>query len=633
MMEQYQEFIAASRYARWLPEEGRRETWEETVHRYISFWANDGLLDTMETNDLYAAIRDLEVMPSMRCLMTAGPALDRDNVAGFNCSYLPIDHPRAFDELMYILLCGTGVGFSVERQYITKLPDVAEEFHETETTIAVPDSKVGWAKSFRQLISLLYAGEIPQWDTSRVRGAGEPLKTFGGRASGPQPLIDLFAFTVDLFKHAKGRKLSSLEVHDVCCKIAEVIVVGGVRRSALISLSNPSDGRLRNAKSGQWWLDNGQRALANNSACYTERPEFDFFLDEMRALYESKSGERGVFSRVAAQKVASRNGRREAEWDFGTNPCSEIILRPNQFCNLTEVVVRAEDSLEDLKEKVRKAAILGTLQATLTDFRYLRSVWKRNTEEEALLGVSLTGIMDHPVLSGSTEYHGMFAEASLEDWLQEMRDVAIETNKEWAERLGINPSAAITCVKPSGTVSQLVNSASGIHPRFSEYYIRTVRADKKDPLAQYMEAAGFPCETDVTKDSNWVFSFPVKAPEGGTTVEQVGAMEQLALWKVYQDHWCEHKPSITVYYRDSEFLKIAAWMWDNFDMMSGISLLPYSDHTYQQAPYQRITEEEYNELLKTFPVFNWEEAASFESCEDSTTGSQELACVGGSCEL
>ena len=622
-MDEYQQYIAASRYARWDYDKGRRETWEETVTRYIQFWSNRAVLENGEPTMLLKAILNLEVMPSMRCLMTAGPALERDNVAGFNCSYLPIDHPRAFDELMYILLCGTGVGFSVERQYIQKLPEVSEEFYETDTTLVVPDSKIGWAKSFRQLVSLLYAGEVPKWDVSKVRGAGEPLKTFGGRASGPQPLIDLFIFTTDMFKQSAGRKLSSLEAHDLCCKIAEVIVVGGVRRSALISLSNPSDGRLRGAKSGQWWLDNSQRALANNSACYTERPEFDFFLDEMRSLYESKSGERGVFSRQAAQKIAARNGRRDSEQDFGTNPCSEIILRPNQFCNLTEVVVRKEDTLESLKEKVRKAAILGTLQATLTDFRYLRKVWKNNTEEEALLGVSLTGIMDHGVLSTP--------EAA--KWLEEMKSVAIETNKEWADRLGIRPAAAITCVKPSGTVSQLVNSASGIHPRFSPYYIRTVRADKKDPLAQYMAEVGFPVETDVTKDSNYVFSFPQKAPEGAVCTSAMGAMEQLKLWKVYQESWCEHKPSITVYYKDDEFLKVCAWMWDNFDLMSGISLLPYSDHTYQQAPYQESTKEEVEAMEALMPGFEWEQAATFERGMDSTTASQELACVGGSCEL
>ena len=626
-MDQYQSFIASSRYARWLPEEGRREEWGETVQRYIEFWEGRGVLKPKEGKALYQAIESLEVMPSMRCLMTAGPALDRDNVAGFNCSYLPMDHPRAFDELMYILLCGTGVGYSVERQYINKLPDIAEEFHNSETTIVVPDSKVGWAKSLRQLISLLYAGEVPQWDVSRVRGSGEPLKTFGGRASGPQPLIDLFNFTIDTFRNAKEPKLSSLEVHDLCCKIAEVIVVGGVRRSALISLSNPSDGRLRGAKSGQWWLDNGQRALANNSACYTQRPEFDFFLDEMRALYESKAGERGVFSRRAAQSIAERNGRRDPGYEFGTNPCSEIILRPNQFCNLTEVVVRADDSFETLKSKVKKAAILGTLQATLTDFRYLRKIWKTNTEEEALLGLSLTGIMDHGILSGREDPY------ILERWLEELKEVAIETNAKWAKRLGIQPAAAITCVKPSGTVSQLVNSASGIHPRFAPAYIRTVRADAKDPMAQYMQQAGFPNEVDVTKATTLVFSFPVLAPEGAVCTEDVGAMEQLRLWKVYQDHWCEHKPSITVYYKDEEFLDICSWMWKNFDMMSGISLLPLSDHTYQQAPYQEITVEEYHKLEAKMPKFDWVAMAAFENGTDSTAGSQTMACSGDSCEI
>jgi ribonucleoside-triphosphate reductase len=633
-MDQYQNFIATSRYARWSDEDQRRETWSETVSRYVNFWEDRGVFEGAERFEIREAIEDLEVMPSMRCLMTAGPALERDNVAGFNCSYLPIDSPRAFDELMYILMCGTGVGFSVERQYISKLPEVAEAHHASGTTIVVADSKIGWATATKELIAALYSGTVPEWNTQRVRGAGEVLKTFGGRASGPGPLIDLFIFLVDTFKGAQGRKLSSMEAHDVCCKIAEVIVVGGVRRSALISLSNPSDGRLRGAKSGQWWLDNPQRALANNSACYTERPEFDFFLDEMRSLYESKAGERGVFSRVAAQKIAGRNGRRDAEQDFGTNPCSEIILRPNQFCNLTEVVVRAGDTLDDLKEKVKKATILGTLQATLTDFRYLRKVWKTNTEEESLLGVSLTGIMDHPVLSGGQwdETHPR-STRSLEQTLVDLKEVAIETNKEWAERLGIPQSAAITCVKPSGTVSQLVNSSSGIHPRFAPYYVRTVRSDVKDPMAQYMASKGFPNEVDVTKDSNLVFSFPVSSPDGATCVAEVGAMAQLQLWKTYQEHWCEHKPSITVYYKDEEFLDICSWMWKNFDMMSGISLLPFSDHTYQQAPYQEISLGTFGELEAEMPEFDWDEMATFEAGTDSTIGSQELACVGGACEL
>ena len=629
-MDQYQSFIHKSRYARWLDSEGRRETWDETVNRYVDFFVEREQLNEQEALELFNAIHNLEVMPSMRCMMTAGEALKRDNVAGFNCSYLHIDHPRAFDELMYVLMCGTGVGFSVERNFIAKLPEVAETFHKTSSTIVVSDSKLGWASAFRELIAMLYAGKLPEWDMSRVRPAGARLKTFGGRASGPEPLQDLFHFCVGVFQKAAGRKLTSIECHDVCCKIADIVVVGGVRRSALISLSNLSDQRMSKAKSGQWWVDQGQRRLANNSVAYTEKPDFEAFLTEMKNLYESKSGERGLFSRVAAQKIAARNGRRDATHDFGTNPCSEIILRSNEFCNLSEVVVRSDDTLETLKEKVRKATIIGTLQSSLTDFRYLRVRWKRNTEEEALLGVSLTGIMDHDILGGK---NGMAESPMLATWLEEMRDVSIQTNKEWAEKLGVNVSAAITCVKPSGTVSQLVDSASGIHPRFSKHYIRRVRSDKKDPLAVYMEQAGFPVEQDVMSPSSVVFSFPVKSPESSTCVKEVGAMEQLALWKTYQNHWCEHKPSVTVYYTDSEYFKVAQWIWDNFDLCSGISLLPTSDHVYQQAPYEDIDESRYEELLAAMPQnVNWEELSQFEK-EDNTTGSQELACTGGACEI
>jgi ribonucleoside-triphosphate reductase len=625
-MDQYQSFIHKSRYARWLEEEGRRETWEETVQRYVDFFKEREQLNDEEGQEIYDAIHAMEVMPSMRCMMTAGEALKRDNVAGFNCSYLHIDHPRAFDELMYVLMCGTGVGFSVERNFINKLPEVAETFHKTSSTIVVSDSKLGWASAFRELIAMLYAGKLPEWDMSRVRPAGARLKTFGGRASGPEPLQDLFRFCVGVFQKAAGRKLTSIECHDVCCKIADIVVVGGVRRSALISLSNLSDQRMSKAKSGQWWVDQGQRRLANNSVAYTEKPDFEAYLNEMKNLYESKSGERGLFSRVAAQKIAARNGRRDATHDFGTNPCSEIILRSNEFCNLSEVVVRADDTLETLKEKVRKATIIGTLQSTLTDFRYLRVRWKRNTEEEALLGVSLTGIMDHEILGNPDS-------DILAEWLEEMRDVSIATNKEWAERLGVNQSVAITCVKPSGTVSQLVDSASGIHPRFSKHYIRRVRSDKKDPLALYMEQAGFPMEQDVMSPTSVVFSFPVKSPEASTCVRDVGAMHQLRLWKAYQNHWCEHKPSVTVYYTDSEYLQVSQWIWDNFDLCSGISLLPTSDHTYQQAPYEDINEEEYQKLVAAMPQnVNWEDLAQFEK-EDNTTGSQELACVGGACEI
>ena len=624
-MDQYQQFIHKSRYARWIPEAGRRESWHETVNRYVDFWKDRGQIDEEVALKLFNAIHSQEVMPSMRCMMTAGTALDKDNVAGFNCSYLHIDSPRSFDELMYVLMCGTGVGFSVERNFINKLPEVAESFHPTESVIVVSDSKIGWASAFRELIAMLYAGKIPNWDTSRVRGAGERLKTFGGRASGPEPLVDLFNFCIEVFRKASGRKLTSIECHDIVCKIADIVVVGGVRRSALISLSNLSDGRMAKAKSGDWWRNEGHRALANNSVAYTEKPDFEAFLSEMHTMYESKAGERGIFSRVAAQKVSARNGRRDAEQDFGTNPCSEIILRSNQFCNLSEVVIREGDTLASLKKKVETAAIIGTLQATLTDFRYLRNLWKRNTEEEALLGLSMTGIMDHPTLGNSSD--------KTKQWLEELKEVAITTNKIWAEKLGIAQSVAITCVKPSGTVSQLVDSASGIHPRFSKQYIRRVRSDKKDPLAVFMENKGFPVEQDVMSPASAVFSFPVKAPEKSVTVAEVGAMQQLELWKTYQNHWCEHKPSITVYYTDNEFLQVAQWIWDNFEICSGISLLPVSDHVYQQAPYEDISIEKYNELLAAMPQgVSWEDLENFEQ-EDNTTGSQELACTGGACEI
>lgn len=637
---QYSGFIALSRYARWLPEESRRETWSETVGRYVQYFDErvGGLGKYAE--EIYNAIYNLDVMPSMRALMTAGDALDRDNVAGFNCSYLAINRQRAFDELMYILMCGTGVGFSCERQEIQQLPTVAEEFYESETTIVVPDSKIGWASSFRELISLLYAGKVPKWDLSKVRPAGASLKTFGGRASGPEPLDDLFRYSVNIFRNAAGRKLTSLEVHGMVCKIAEIVVVGGVRRSALISLSNLSDDRMRHAKSGQWWVDSPEFALANNSACYTEKPDIETFMREWLSLVESKSGERGIFNREASQKQALRNGRRDGEYSFGTNPCSEIILRDRQFCNLSEVVVRHGDSFDDLKQKVRIATILGSLQATLTDFRYLSKAWKINTEEEALLGVSLTGIMDHPVLSGQEamkdngEGSGEFMKQELKDWLDELKNVAIETNLEWSEKLGIKQSTAITCVKPSGTVSQLVDSASGIHPRYSPYYIRTVRADKKDPLAKFMKDRGFPVEDDVMKpDSTYVFSFPMKAPEDAVFRDDRNAIEQLEHWLTYQRHWCEHKPSVTIYVKDNEWMDVGAWVYRHFDEMSGVSFLPHSDHTYRQAPYQEITEAEYYDWVKRMPVdINWKDLGLYEF-EDRTTSSQTMACSGGLCEV
>lgn len=626
-MKDYQQYIHTSRYAKYREEEGRRETWEETVERYIGQVvlpsAGDMPDGDLLANSLRSAIVNQDVLPSMRMLMTAGPALERDNVAGYNCSYLPVDNPRSFDECLYILMCGTGVGFSVERQYVTKLPVVPEAFHSTDTVLSVRDSKIGWASALKELISLLYAGMVPTWDLSKLRPAGAKLKTFGGRSSGPEPLDRLFKFVVTTFRNANGRNLSSLECHDIMCKIGECVVVGGVRRSALISLSNLSDDRMRHAKSGQWWEVNAQRSLANNSVCYTEKPTFDSFLREWNSLHESKSGERGIFNRVAAKKQAARNGRRDATMDFGTNPCSEIILRPYQFCNLSEVVVRETDTLESLLRKVEYATILGTIQSTYTNFRYLRSVWKRNTEEERLLGVSLTGVMDHPILSKVS--------SEAKQWLEEMKQHAINVNQLWASRLGIPVSAAITCVKPSGTASQLVDSASGLHPRYAQYYTRRVRNDMKDPLTQFLAAQGVPWETDALNPSMAVFSFPQKAPEHAVLRNDMTAIEQMEHWKMMQDAWCEHKPSITVYYSDHEFLGLGQWVWDNFDAVSGVAFLPRTEHTYQQAPYEELTEEQYNTSVSKMPsAIDW---GAFREDEDNTTSSQEYACVGDKCEI
>ena len=628
----YQQYIHLSRYSRYRYEDSRRETWEETVNRYFSFFA-EHLKEHCNYNlskDLKEKLQDsvlsLETMPSMRCLMTAGEALHRENVAGYNCSFVAIDNPRAFDEILYILMNGTGVGFSVERQMINEMPRVADDFYPTETTIVVSDSKLGWAKALKELIHLLYGGQIPVWDLTRVRAAGSPLKTFGGRASGPEPLEDLFNFCVGIFKGAAGRRLTSLECHDITCKIAEIVVVGGVRRSALISLSNLSDDRMRLAKSGQWWETQTQRALANNSACYTERPDIGIFMEEWKSLYESKSGERGIFNRRAAKEQAGKNERRDPNHNFGTNPCSEIILRSEEFCNLSEVVIRPNDTFETLKDKVINATILGTFQSRLTNFRYLNKRWLQNCDEERLLGVSLTGIMDNPLTNGKKK--------GLEELLTELKKIAVATNKDWAKRLGINQSVAITCVKPSGTVSQLVDSASGIHARHNQYYIRTVRADKKDPLAKMMIEAGFPVEDDVTKPEHTVvFSFPMKGPQYGVYRKDMTAIEQLELWKVYQDNWCEHKPSVTISVKEHEWLEVGAWVYEHFDQMSGVSFLPFSDHTYRQAPYQDCTKEQYEEAMQSMPKnVSWDTLSEYEQ-QDMTTSSQELACVAGGCEI
>ena len=628
----YQEFIHLSRYSRWLPKEGRRETWRETVTRYFDFFQEHlkqsckYSLDKSLREELEDAVIHLKIMPSMRCLMTAGEALKRENIAGYNCSYVAVDRPQAFDEILYVLMNGTGVGFSVERQFVSNLPTVADEFHPSDTTIVVQDSKMGWAKAFKGLVAMLYHGQIPKWDLSKVRPAGAPLKTFGGRASGPEPLRRLFEFTKEIFQNAHGRKLSSIECHDIVCKTAEIVVVGGVRRSALISLSNLSDDRMRVAKSGQWWIDNGQRALANNSACYTEKPDIGIFMDEWKALYDSKSGERGIFNRESAKKIAEKNERRDVGHDFGTNPCSEIILRSREFCNLSEVVVRPEDTEHTLLNKVRLATILGTFQSTLTNFKYVSKDWKKNCIEERLLGVSLTGIMDNKWTAGKLP--------GLDVLLKNLKQISVDTNKEWSEKLKINQSAAITCVKPSGTVSQLVDSASGIHARHNPYYIRTVRGDKKDPLTKMMIEQGFPAEDDVMKPNDTtVFSFPIKCSPDAVFRQDLSAIEQLELWKTYQVHWCEHKPSVTISVKEEEWIDVGAWVYKNFDLMSGVSFLPYSEHTYKQAPYQDCNEKEYKDLMNKMPTsVDWNKLSQYEK-SDMTVGSQELACSAGSCEI
>ena len=628
----YQEFIHLSRYSRWLPKEGRRETWRETVTRYFDFFQEHlkqsckYSLDKSLREELEDAVIHLKIMPSMRCLMTAGEALKRENIAGYNCSYVAVDRPQAFDEILYVLMNGTGVGFSVERQFVGNLPTVAEEFHPSDTTIVVQDSKMGWAKAFKELVAMLYHGQIPKWDLSKVRPAGAPLKTFGGRASGPEPLRRLFEFTKEIFQNAHGRKLSSIECHDIVCKTAEIVVVGGVRRSALISLSNLSDDRMRVAKSGQLWIDNGQRALANNSACYTEKPDIGIFMDEWKALYDSKSGERGIFNRESAKKIAEKNERRDVGYDFGTNPCSEIILRSREFCNLSEVVVRPEDTEHTLLNKVRLATILGTFQSTLTNFKYVSKDWKKNCVEERLLGVSLTGIMDNKWTAGKLN--------GLDVLLKNLKQMSVDTNKEWSKKLKINQSAAITCVKPSGTVSQLVDSASGIHARHNPFYIRTVRGDKKDPLTKMMVEQGFPAEDDVMKPNDTtVFSFPIKCSPDAVFRQDLTAIEQLELWKTYQVHWCEHKPSVTISVKEEEWIDVGAWVYKNFDLMSGVSFLPYSEHTYKQAPYQDCNEKEYKDLLNKMPTsVDWNKLSEYEK-SDMTVGSQELACSAGSCEI
>ena len=630
-MTPYQEYIGKSRYSRYLDDKGRREHWPETVARYFDFMTkqlktNHDYTLTQELRDeLQTAVTNLEVVPSMRSIMTAGDALERQNIAGYNCSYLPIDDPKAFDEAMYILLCGTGVGFSVEQKYVTKLPEIPTELFESNTTIGVKDSKEGWAKSLRQVIALLYAGEIPKWDVSAVRPAGTRLKTFGGRASGPQPLVDLFKYVVSKFKLAAGRKLTSLEAHDILCKVGEVVVVGGVRRSAMISLSDLSDDRMAHAKAGNWWDGNGQRALANNSAIYEVKPDVGKFMREWSSIYESHSGERGIFNRYASELQAAKNGRRELGKEWGTNPCSEIILRPYQFCNLSSVIVRSSDSVDTLRNKVRLATILGTFQSTMTHFPYLRKVWQTNTEEERLLGVSMTGILDNTLLNDPDN-------PELPAILEGLKNVAIDTNAAMADAIGINRSAAITAIKPEGTVSQLTGTASGIHPQHSQYFIRRVRSDNKDPLTDFLKAQGFPSEPCVMKpESTTVFSFPMRVEKGAVLREDLNAIKHLKLWLLYQRHYCEHKPSVTISVNENEWPEVGAWVWNNFDEITGVSFLPMDGGTYRQAPYESMNEFEYHDMVSKMPLgIDWDKLVEG---TDNVEGSQTLACTAGGCEI
>ena len=636
---QYQEYIHLSRYSRWLPEEKRRETWEETVQRYFSFFEEylqekySYEIPIGDVLELQEAVLNLEVMPSMRCLMTAGPALKKENIAGYNCAYTPVDSMKSFDEILYVLMNGTGVGFSVETKHIHKLPFIPEELYPTDSVIKVRDSKLGWAKAFRELLSLLWTGLIPSWDMSSVRPAGAVLKTFGGRASGPEPLESLFQFTVEKFKGAKGRKLRPLECHDIVCKIADCIVVGGVRRSALLSLSDLGDDELRNCKSGEFGYENSQRYLANNSANYHAKPDLGTFLKEWRSLYMSKSGERGIFSSFNAKKHTEKLGkRREIKHDFGTNPCSEIILRPREFCNLTEAVIRPNDSWKDIERKIRLATVLGTWQSTLTDFRYISNKWKINCEEERLLGVSLTGIMDNKLTNGHNLVSTKEIE-SLSQKLENLKEIALEENKDIAREIGIKSSAAITAIKPSGTVSQLVDSASGIHSRHSPYYIRTVRGDKKDPISKLMVDQGVPHEDDAVKpETGLVFSFPMKSPKHAIYRDDLSAIDQLVLHSVYSEAFTEHKVSQTISVKEDEWLEVGAFVYRNFDTISGVSFLPYSDHVYKQAPYQDCSEKEYESLLKKIPSLDWTKLSKYEK-DDYTTSSQELSCSGGVCEI
>jgi ribonucleoside-diphosphate reductase alpha chain len=638
VMSLYQQVIFKTRYARWVEEEGRRENWDETVKRYCDYFEDhlkekhSHKIPRKVLKEVYDSIYNLEVMPSMRTLMTSGKALESAEVANYNCAFLVVDAVRAFSEHMYVLMCGAGSGFSVERRFTEKLPEVPEELHPSDTTIIVADSRKGWCAAYNQYLNLLFAGNIAKVNVDKVRKEGTRLKTFGGYASGPGPLLDLFKHTEEIFRGAQGRQLRPIEVFSIMCYIAQIVVVGGVRRSATIALFDKDDIEMRTAKSGYWFNDPKRKhyAMANISAVFETKPAAAEFMDIWRDLVASKAGEPGILNRKALWEGAEAIGRATRYEDgsripYGVNPCSEIVLQPYSFCNLTGAAIRPEDTLEDIKKKVRVATIIGTWQATVTDFDYLRKVWQSNVEDERLLGVCLAGIMDHPVLSQTTEESAR--------WENELRELAWEVNKSIAEDIGINTTASVTAIKPAGNSGELYDVASGIHPRYAPYYIRSIRQSNGDPMTEFLKATGIPHEVSVQNARDSIFYFPVKSPEGAICAKDRTAIQQLEHWLHMKRNYATHTISATVYVREHEWIAVGAWVYDNFNEVTGLSFLPYDDHIYQQAPYTPCSAEDYEKARGKMPEeIDWSLLKHFEQ-SDSTTVSQEFACTGGSCAL
>lgn len=625
----YQDFIFYRTYSRWNDDLGRRETWQETVDRYMSFMRKNvgDKLTFEEYQEIREAILKHEVMPSMRLMWGAGGPTARCNVSAYNCSYLAIKELRDFAETLYLLCSGTGVGFSVEKAAVDQLPVVQPQKGVPSKYFVIDDSKEGWAEALHDCLHALFNGEDAIFDFSQIRPAGARLKTMGGRAAGPQPLMDLLEFTKEVVLARQGKKLRPIDVHDIMTKIGEIVVAGGVRRSAMISLSDLEDAEVQHAKDGRFWEHSAHRALANNSAVYKQKPTREEFLSEWDALRKSGSGERGIFNRGSLTEQVP--ARRLFEWNgvvpalAGTNPCGEIVLKDKQFCNLTEIVARAEDTEETLLKKARIATILGTYQSTLTDFKFLSSEWKRNCEDERLLGVSITGQWDSPAVRD-------------EQVLTRMKHVAQDTNSEYAKRFGINPSTAITCVKPSGTVGQLVNASPGLHARYSEYYLKRVRISVTDPLFKMLRDLGVPSHPEVGQGEStantFVLDFPIASPQGAVTADKLSAIAQLEHWLMMKRSWTEHNPSCTIYIKDGEWEQVRDWIYEHWDLVGGLSFLPYEDHVYELAPYTPISKEEYEKLASLFPKIDFSVLTRYEK-DDETTGAQELACVAGGCEL